>query len=78
MASPATLVDCVLEFGSLVFSQATFAELEARIWKPKFDRYLSIERRNRVLCEAFSAGALWVDVPGTSIAAQAYSRDAVR
>ena len=26
---PATLVDCVLEFGSLVFSNATFAELEA-------------------------------------------------
>ena len=69
----ATLVDCVLEFGSLVFSNATFAELEARIWLPKFDRYLPMERRRRVLHEA-SAGAFWVEVRAET-ASRSYSRD---
>lgn len=46
---PAILVDRLLEIGKLVFSAATFAELEARIWLPKFDRYLPIERRRLIL-----------------------------
>lgn len=71
---PAQLLDKLLTEGQLVFSPVTFAELKTRIWKPKFDRYLSIERRNRAL-QAFNAGALWVDVP-SAITAQAYSRDA--
>lgn len=71
--APARLVDGILEFGSLVFSNATFAELEARIWLPKFDRYLPIERRRRVLQEA-SAGAFWVEVLAET-ASRSYSRD---
>lgn len=70
---PAAFVDKVLAVGQLVFSNATFAELEARIWLPKFDRYLPMERRRSVLEDA-SAGALWVEVP-TAIAQRAYSRD---
>jgi uncharacterized protein len=70
---PAAFVDKVLALGQLVFSNATFAELEARIWLPKFDRYLPMERRRSVLEDA-SAGALWVAVP-TAIALRAYSRD---
>jgi putative PIN family toxin of toxin-antitoxin system len=70
---PAAFVDKVLAVGKLVFSNATFAELETRIWLPKFDRYLPMERRRSVLDDA-SAGAVWVDVP-TAIAQSAYSRD---
>lgn len=70
---PAKLVDRVLELGRLVFSEATFAELEGRIWLPKFDRYLPMERRRRLLREA-NASALWVEVPA-AISSRAYSRD---
>ena len=70
---PAAFVDRLLSAGRLVFSNATFAELGARVWLPKFDRYLSMERRRSVLDDA-SAGALWVDM--TAVVAQhAYSRD---
>ena len=34
--SPARLVHHVLEHGLPVFSPQTFAELETRLWKPKF------------------------------------------
>ena len=71
--APAELVDYLLAEGRLVFSQATFAELESRIWKPKFDRYLPIERRNHILLE-LNSSALWVDVP-PAISIQSYSRD---
>ena len=70
---PAAFVDNLLEVGRLVFSNATFAELEARIWLPKFDRYLPMERRRSVLEDA-SASAIWVEVP-TVIAQRVYSRD---
>lgn len=70
---PAAFVDKVLAVGKLVFSNATFAELETRIWLPKFDRYLPMERRRSVLDDA-SACAVWVDVP-TAITQSAYSRD---
>ena len=72
--APAELVDILLAEGRLVFSQTTFAELESRIWKPKFDRYLPIERRKHILQE-LNASAMWVDVPST-IFEQFYSRDA--
>lgn len=70
---PAAFVDLVLAEGKLVFSNATFDELQTRIWLPKFDRYLPMERRRSVLDDA-SAGAIWVDVP-KAIAQNAYSRD---
>lgn len=58
---PARLVDRLLLQGALVFSEDTFDELRTRIWKPKFDRYLSMERRQQLLHD-FNAAALWVDV----------------
>jgi len=70
---PARLVDRVLELGRLVFSETTFAELESRIWLPKFDRYLPMERRRRLLREA-NASALWVEV-AAEVSQRAYSRD---
>ena len=72
--TPAKLVDWLLSEGRLVLSQATFAELESRIWKPKFDRYLPVERRHRLLRE-INAAALWFNIPPT-ISELKFSRDA--
>ena len=71
--APAQVVRRVLQMGVPVFSKATFAELEARIWKPKFDRYLSMETRRAILRDA-NAVAHWVDI-SADLAAQTYSRD---
>jgi putative PIN family toxin of toxin-antitoxin system len=46
----------------LVFSQATFDELRMRIYRPKFDRYISLEDRERLLRD-FNACSVWVE-PG--------------
>ena len=71
--APAQVVRKVLQNGIPVFSKATFAELEARIWKPKFDRYLSMETRRAILHDAHAV-AHWVDIP-PDLAAKTYSRD---
>ncbi len=72
--APSLVVRRVLAHGVPVFSEGTFAELEARIWKPKFDRYLSMETRQGILHDA-RALAHWVDIP-PDIATQRFSRDA--
>ncbi len=72
--APAQVVDMVLNLGKLVLTDATFAELEARMWLPKFDRYLPIERRRRLLID-ISASALWVEVP-LEVAQRQFCRDA--
>lgn len=71
--TPATLLDRLLQVGKLVYSATTFAELEERIWLPKFDRYLPMDRRRSLLREA-NACAFWVEVPST-IAERKFSRD---
>ena len=71
--APAQVVRRVLQMGVPVFSKATFAELKARIWKPKFDRYLSMETRRAILHDA-NAVSHWVDIP-PDLATQTYSRD---
>ena len=71
--APAKLVRHVLERGIPVFSPATFAELEERFWRPKFDRYLSMELRRKILHD-LNAAAHWVDVPAR-IATQRFCRD---
>jgi putative PIN family toxin of toxin-antitoxin system len=70
---PAKLLDRLLQLGRLVFSKETFAELDGRIWKPKFDRYLSIEHRRRILHDV-NAAAFWVDIPA-EVCRHNYSRD---
>lgn len=72
--APARLVRHVLVHAIPVFSSATFAELEARLWSPKFDRYVSIELRQRILHD-LNAAAHWVVIP-TQVALQRYCRDA--
>ena len=71
--TPAEVVRAVLLQGLAVFSEATFAELETRIWKHKFDRYISLEARKAILRDA-RAAALWVEIP-PELAVQRWSRD---
>lgn len=72
--APAGVAHRVLDHGLPVFSAATFAELELRLWRPKFDRYLGMELRQRILHD-LSAAAFWVEVP-EKLAMQTWSRDA--
>ena len=46
---PGQVVRRVLAQGRILFSEATFRELETRLWRPKFDRYLTIESRKLLL-----------------------------
>jgi uncharacterized protein len=71
--APAALLAWLLIYAHLVHSKATFAELQTRIFKPKFDRYLSLETRKRILHDV-SAVAFWVEVPN-DVALQRYCRD---
>jgi putative PIN family toxin of toxin-antitoxin system len=59
--APARLVQLVLERGVLVFSRPTFDELKTRLYRPKFDRYISLELREAVLHD-LSAAARWVEI----------------
>jgi putative PIN family toxin of toxin-antitoxin system len=62
-----------IEPGQPVFSPATSAELEIRIWRPRFDRYLSMDDRTQLRHDANSL-ACRVTVP-PEIAAQTFCRD---
>jgi putative PIN family toxin of toxin-antitoxin system len=70
---PAAVVRHTLRHGVPVLSPPTFAELENRLWKPKFDRCLSMDQR-RALLGNLNGAALWVDIP-PDLAAQRHSRD---
>jgi uncharacterized protein len=72
--APALVVRWVLSHAVPVLSEPTFAELERRLWLPKFDRYVSIELRQQILHD-LSASAYWTDVPA-EIASRTYCRDA--
>lgn len=71
--APGRLTRLVLAAGVPLFSPATFAELETRLWKPKFDRYLSRELRQSILHD-LSAIAEWVEIPRV-LATRTYCRD---
>lgn len=47
--TPALVIRHLVANGRPVFSSTTFAELQDRLWRPKFDRYLSMEQRKRLL-----------------------------
>jgi putative PIN family toxin of toxin-antitoxin system len=70
---PGQVVRHVFSMAVPVWSSATYAELESRLWRPKFDCYASLEDRRAYLIEARSVG-MWVDIP-THLAAQRHSRD---
>lgn len=67
---PARLVRYALAHHRLVFSQPTFEELRTRLYRPKFDRYISLENRERLLHD-FDASAHWVDIKEPAV----YCRD---
>jgi uncharacterized protein len=71
--APAQLMKAVLLQGQVVFSDTTFAELETRIWKPKFDRYINLEARKAILRDA-KASAQWVEI-AAEWAERSWSRD---
>ena len=58
--APRALVQHILSQGCLVFSSATFEELRSRLYRPKFDTYLSLDMRENLLHD-FSASARWVE-----------------
>lgn len=71
---PAQLTRQAVRRGQPVFSADTFAELKERLWRPKFDRYLTLEQRKALLGDLESI-ALWIDV-SPAIAANTFCRDA--
>lgn len=74
MGHPAQLTRQAVRRAQPVFSAETFTELKERLWRPKFDRYITIEQRKALLTDIESI-ALWVDVPPT-LAARPFCRDA--
>ena len=58
--APARLLKLLIREGRLVFAPATFAELETRLWNPKFDSWLTLEERREYL-RIYSATANWLD-----------------
>lgn len=65
---PSLLVRRFVLDGQLVFSPATFHELETRLWRSKFDPYFTLEDRKQFLhsiasgarwCEAVPSGDVW-------------------
>lgn len=70
---PAQVVAHVLTHGVPVVTKHTVAELRSRLWKPKFDRYISLEQRQALLHD-LEACAYWAEVSPT-IGQQRFSRD---
>jgi uncharacterized protein len=66
----ARLLERLLPASRLVLSRSTFDELETRLWRKKFDPYLSPERR-RIVLHSASRQALWLE----PVQVVRYSRD---
>lgn len=71
--APALLTRQVIRTGQPVLSPETHAELEERLWRPKFDRYVTLEQRRAFLKDLLGI-ALWVEVP-PAVAARKFCRD---
>ena len=62
--SPRAVIDAVRsENGVLLFSDETFAEIQTRLRRPKFDRYVSREARKLYLAQ-LEAVSEWVAIAG--------------
>lgn len=55
------VVQWIANNSRLVFSTATFDELQTRLWRSKFDRYVSIEKRKQIL-HHLELKAAWVEI----------------
>lgn len=60
---PAKVVKYFISNGRIVFSEETYEEFRSRLWRPKFDPYVSREKRNSLLID-FSNIADWVEISG--------------
>ncbi len=60
---PAKVVKYFISNSRIVFSEETYEEFQSRIWRPKFDRYISRESRKSLLLD-FSNIADWVEISG--------------
>jgi putative PIN family toxin of toxin-antitoxin system len=60
---PAQVVRHTIEQGRIVFSDETYEEFYSRLWRPKFDRYITREMRQSILLD-FSNIADWVNIAG--------------
>lgn len=64
---PRKVIDAVRrENGELIFSDETFNELQTRIWRPKFDSYVSRESRAIYLAQLKTVSA-WVSIAGAKM-----------
>ena len=61
--TPAKIVRFFVGHGKLVFSEETYEEFYSRLWRAKFDRYISREMRKSLLLD-FSNIADWVVIEG--------------
>lgn len=73
-SAPGVVVRRILAQGEVLFSEATFAELQTRMWRPKFDRYLTLESRKLILHD-FRAVARLADIP-SAVSTRRFCRDA--
>jgi len=60
---PAILVRHIIVNNRIVFSEETYEEFHSRLWRPKFDAYISREKRKLLLLD-FSNIADWVEISG--------------
>ncbi|CAM4194454.1 putative toxin-antitoxin system toxin component, PIN family [Novosphingobium lubricantis] len=65
-SAPAGVTLWVIANARLIFAEPTFEEFRSRLWRPKFDKYLTIERRNQILHD-FSAIADWVELDDAAL-----------
>ena len=65
-SAPAKVTLWVIANARLIFAEPTFEEFRSRLWRPKFDKYLTIERRNQILHD-FSAIADWVELDDAAL-----------
>lgn len=66
----ANVVNYAIKHHTIVFSDETFDELQTRLWRPKFDRYITLEQRKLILHD-LGAIAGWVEIQDST----RYSRD---
>jgi uncharacterized protein len=74
LGAPALLTRQVLRRAWPAFTEATFAELSQRLWRPKFDRYVSMDMRKHWLADLSAVGEP-VAVPA-DVEALKFCRDA--
>lgn len=60
-SKPRQALDQAQDIGVLIFSSAVFSELKEVLYRPKFDRYLTGERRQELL-EDLTQTAQFIDV----------------